>query len=100
MQRFTLTRAAKKDLRGIAQFTEERWGYQQTKHYLKGMDDAFQRLADNPMLGSACDYVDIGLRKQPYQSHMIYYELKTENAIRVVRILHKRMDVRRAFTDI
>ena len=99
MQRFSLTRAAKKDLRGIARFTEERWGHKQTKHYLKGMDDAFQRLADNPMFGSACEYVDAGLRKQLYQSHVIYYELKPVNAIRVVRILHKRMDVRRVFAD-
>lgn len=99
MQKFSLTRAAKKDLHGIARFTEECWSHKQTKHYLKGMDNAFQRLANNPVLGNACDYVDIGLRKQPYQSHIIYYELKTENAIRVVRVLHKRMDVRRAFTN-
>jgi len=99
MKSYSLTRSARNDLRDIARFTEERWGHQQTKHYLKGIDEIFNTLTDNPMLGSLCDYIDIGLRKHPFRSHIIYYELKTEGTIRVIRVLHKRMDVRQAFAN-
>lgn len=99
MGTFSLTNAAKTDLRGIAKFTEERWGRQQRKHYLKGMDETFKTLAESPMLGAACAYIDVGLRKYPFQSHVIYYDIKTETHIQVIRVLHKRMDVQQAAFD-
>ena len=47
MGSFSLTNAAKTDLRNIAKFTEQQWGREQRKHYLKGIDDAFRLLAQN-----------------------------------------------------
>ncbi|MET0086415.1 MAG: type II toxin-antitoxin system RelE/ParE family toxin [Sedimenticola sp.] len=96
MGTFSLTRAAKNDLRGIARFTEERWGRAQRRHYLKGLDEAFGMLANSPNLGNACDYIEPGLRKYPFQSHVIYYDLPYNNQILVVRVLHKNMDVHQA----
>ena len=52
----------------------------------------FRQLADNPELGNACDYIIDGYRKFPLASHVIYYQM-TDNHIKVIRILHKRMDV-------
>ena len=63
MGTFSLTHAAKNDLRGIARFTEKRWGRAQRRNYLKGLDDAFRMLADTPKLGNACDQIEPGLRK-------------------------------------
>ena len=63
MERFSLTNTAKKDLHGIARFTEKRWGHKQTQYYLKGIDNTFRRLADNPLLGNTCDYIDIRIKK-------------------------------------
>ncbi|MCB1734290.1 MAG: type II toxin-antitoxin system RelE/ParE family toxin [Gammaproteobacteria bacterium] len=96
MGTFSLTHTAKNDLRGIAQFTEERWGRAQRRHYLKGLDEAFQMLAASPELGNACDYIEPGLRKYPFQSHVVFYDLLSEKEIQVVRVLHKRMDVQQA----
>lgn len=93
MDSFSLTNAAKADLRNIAKFTEERWGREQRKHYLKGIDDAFRRLADSPALGVSCEYIASDLRKHPFQSHVIYYDIATTTEIVIVRVLHKRMDV-------
>jgi toxin ParE1/3/4 len=93
MSSFSLTNAAKADLRNIARFTEQRWGREQRKLYLKGMDDAFSRLADSPALGVSCEYIAPELRKHPFQSHVIYYDIVSATKILVVRVLHKRMDV-------
>ena len=93
MGSFSLTNAAKADLRNIARFTEERWGREQRKLYLKGMDDAFRRLADSPALGVSCEYIASDLRKHPFQSHVIYYDIASATQILIIRVLHKRMDV-------
>ena len=93
MGAFSLTKAAKKDLRDIAKHSEERWGRAQRKHYLKGMDDAFHRLTNSPQLGKACDYISPGLWKYSYQSHTIYYDHISDTQIEIIRILYKRMDV-------
>jgi toxin ParE1/3/4 len=96
MGSFSLTNAAKADLGNIAKFTERRWGREQRKLYLKGLDDAFRRLADSPMLGVSCDYIAPELRKQPFQSHVIYCDIASTTQILIVRVLHKQMDVSQA----
>ena len=93
MGTFSLTIAAKSDLRNIARFTEKSWWQQQRRHYLKGLDDTFQILANAPGLGKACDYIAQGLRKYPHQSHVIYYDTMSDTQIQIIRVLHKRMDV-------
>jgi toxin ParE1/3/4 len=93
MGSFSVSNAAKADLRNIARFTEKRWGREQRKLYLKGMDDAFHRLADSPALGVSCEYIASDLRKHPFQSHVIYYDIASATLILIVRVLHKRMDV-------
>ncbi len=96
MGTFSLTHAAKNDLRGIARFTEERWGRAQRRQYLKGLDEAFRMLADSPKLGNPCDYIEPDLRKYPFQSHVVFYDLLSDEEIQVVRVLHKSMDVHQA----
>lgn len=96
MGTFSLTHAAKTDLRGIARFTEERWGRAQRLHYLKGLDETFKMLADSPRLGNACEYIEPDLRKYPFQSHVIFYDCLSDAEIQVVRVLHKNMDAHQA----
>ena len=96
MGSFSLTNAAKTDLRNIARFTEHKCGREQRKHYLKGMDDAFRRLADSPEIGASCEYIAPHLRKHPFQSHVIYYDIASATDVLIVRVLHKRMDVSHA----
>lgn len=93
MGTFSLTRLAKADLRDIARYTEKKWSRIQRKHYLKGMDEAFEILADSPKLGTGCDFIAEDLRKHPFQSHVIYYEPAQKTTIQIVRVLHKSMDV-------
>lgn len=92
MKSFTLTNKAKSDLRKIAIHTEKRWGKEQRNIYIKQFDDVFHMLVSTPMTGKACDFIKKGYRKFPQGSHIIFYQIKSENLIEIVRILHKKMD--------
>ena len=93
MKGFDLTRSAQADLKAIARFTQERWGVRQRNSYLKEIDQVFNALAKNPMMGRACDEVREGYRKLPHGSHVIYYKQQEADLVLVVRILHISMDV-------
>lgn len=95
MGTFSLTEAAKADLKSIATYTQRRWGREQRRIYAKQFDDAFHMLAESPEAGAACDSIKVGYRKFPNGSHVIFYRYLSETEIEIVRILHKRMDLAR-----
>jgi len=87
-----ITRAARRDLKKIAAYTQKTWSVAQRRLYLKGLDATFQLLADNPGAGTTCDYITAGLRKHPHERHVVFYECQDDTIV-VVRVLHKSMDV-------
>lgn len=93
MGSFSLTQAAKADLKSIAVYTQRRWGKAQRGVYTKQFDDAFHMLAKNRETGGNCDFIKPGYRKFTIGSHVIFYRSLGKNDIQIVRILHKRMDV-------
>ena len=97
MSLFTLTLAAKMDLRDIALFTQRRWGKEQRDVYLNQFDDSFWLLAETPDIGKSCDEIRQHYRKFPQGSHVIFYQQTGSHKIRIIRILHKSMDVNAAF---
>ena len=99
MATFTLTEAAKNDLKDIARFTQKRWGLEQRNTYLKILDDSFHQLASNPVTGRECNEIKIGYYKFPTGSHMIYYRKNGNLNIQIVRVLHKSMDVEIQFSE-
>lgn len=99
MSTFTLTRRAKADLKSIARFTENRWGREQRYFYIKQFDDTFYVLADTPEIGNNCSYIKQNYQKSPQGSHIIFYQITTQNNIQIIRILHKNMDVLSKFGD-
>lgn len=50
-----------------------------------------ERLSESPGLGPDCSFVSEGIRRFPSQSHTVYYR-PIPGGIRVLRILHARMD--------
>ena len=93
MGSFILTQQAKADLKAIARFTEKRWGRRQRDAYIKQSDDLFHMLANSPTIGKACDYIKAGYLKFPQASHIIFYRINPSKSIKIIRILHKNMDV-------
>jgi toxin ParE1/3/4 len=90
-----LSPAAHADLDQIWAYTSERWDDDQAEAYLREIQQAIERIVDNPMIGRACDEVRRGYRKHAVGSHTLYYRIVGGDVINVVRILHQRMDVDR-----
>lgn len=93
MGTFILTNKARADLKSIATYTQRKWGKEQRRIYLKQFDDAFHLLANNPDVGTNCDFIKPGYRKFHNISHVIFYRSIGYTQVEIVRILHKRMDV-------
>ena len=94
MGTFLLTNKAKADLKSVAIYTQRKWGKEQRKIYARQFDDAFHMLAETPAAGNKCDFVKQGYRKFPISSHLIFYRDIDDSEIEIVRILHKRIDVK------
>jgi len=89
--KFKLTARARKDLLQIGRYTELKWGEDQRNHYLKQLDVAFNLIVGNPKIGKDRSHVLPGYRSFQQNAHVIYY--RESEAIEIIRVLHKQMDV-------
>ena len=94
MAGYSLSAKAASDLEAIYEYTILRFGLDQARGYLLGLHEQCQVLAEQPARGREADALASGLRRCEYQSHIIFY-IPKEHGIRIVRVLHQRMDVRR-----
>lgn len=94
MAGYSLSSKATADLEGIYEYTILHFGLEQARAYLFGLHERFQMLAEQPMQGRKADELAPGLRRVEYQSHIVFY-ISTGTGIRIVRVLHQRMDVTR-----
>lgn len=97
MSKVRLSRRAEQDIFEIAVFTIERFGIDQARHYRDGLENIFQRIAENPLMGRSAEELAPGLRRIEYESHVIFYRPKElpKAEVLIVRILHKSMNVKR-----
>ena len=72
----------------IAIHTMQQWGIEQSFSYIDGFTKAFETLAENQHLGSACDDIQPGYRQFPVKAHSIYYRID-RGAVIIVRIIHQ-----------
>jgi toxin ParE1/3/4 len=91
---YSLSSKAAADLDGIYEYTILHFGLEQARVYLLGLHERFQMHAEQPRHGRTAEELAPGLRRFEYQSHMLFY-IPKDNGIRIVRVLHQRMDVTR-----
>jgi toxin ParE1/3/4 len=82
---------AESDLLGIWQYTFESWGADQADEYLDELEQAISRLASIPEVGVSRELVRAGYRVLFVNDHAVYYNVAS-NPVRIVRVLHGRMD--------
>jgi len=93
MKAVTFTPLAKNDINDIWDYTIKAWGQKQAVSYTQALRDAAQGLADGRSIGRSVT-VRPGYFKHKSGEHFLFYkEHKTE--IKIIRILHTRMDVER-----
>lgn len=87
---------ARADLRTIRRTSRQRWSDDQSDQYTIQLDNALSVLTEFPAIGRAFGELGPGLRGHKAGQHMIY-DLIDEDTIRVVCILHARMDATAQF---
>jgi len=97
MAAYRLTNKAEHDLLSIGRFTLKHWGVTQRNFYIKQLDACFSHIAENPMIGIACDFIKAGYRKLPQGSHVIFYKQSPTGIVEIIRVLHQSMDVESKF---
>ncbi len=93
---FRVTRRAEEDLRNIGRYTLKTWGKAQRDKYLLEIDRRFGWLADNPRMGQHRPDIEDGYYSYPQGSHVVFYLIR-EDAIDIIGIPHKQMDVQSYF---
>lgn len=94
MKRYVLRRHASADLREISAYSAREWGRPRANAYLRNIQEAIERVALAPDIGTACDDIKPGHRKYGVGSHIVFY-CRAPDRIEIVRILHQRMDAGR-----
>jgi toxin ParE1/3/4 len=94
MPTYRKTRQTDEDLKEIYRYTRRTWSRSQAEQYVRGLEQRFQALADNPLLGMAReDLQPEGLRSFVHGSHVVFYQPQPYGVL-IVRILHGRQDAK------
>ncbi|MDF1733753.1 MAG: type II toxin-antitoxin system RelE/ParE family toxin [Minwuia sp.] len=91
MTRVELTADAERDLIDIYLYSVEHFGPAQAKRYSETLNAGIMFVAEHHTVGSDYGFIRANLRRFECVSHAIYYR-PVANGIRVLRILHSRMD--------
>ena len=94
MSGYRLTPAAKRDLSSIWDLSEDCWDVRQAEKYLREIQAAVERIAEDSDRGRDREDVRAGFRSYAIGSHVVFYRQRGDH-IEIVRILHQRMDVDR-----
>jgi len=94
MPSYRKTRRADEDLQEIYRYTRRMWGRAQAELYIRGLEQRFRALADNPLTSIVReDLRPEGLRSVVHGSHVVFYQPQPDGVL-IVRVLHGRQDVR------
>ncbi|MFB1486254.1 MULTISPECIES: type II toxin-antitoxin system RelE/ParE family toxin [unclassified Thiocapsa] len=82
---------AREDLKDIWRYSFTEWGEAQADKYLAEIVAGIARLKEHPEMGKSRDDLRAGCRSLRINQHVVFY-LVTPSVIRIVRVLHRRMD--------
>ncbi|MDQ6437328.1 type II toxin-antitoxin system RelE/ParE family toxin [Mesorhizobium sp. LHD-90] len=94
MSGYVLSRAAQADLDGIWDYTEKTWNQDQAERYINSIKDACEALASRRKFGRNAEQFRAGYFRHAIGSHFIFYTLSDGGDVQVMRILHRRMDLK------
>lgn len=92
MAEYVLSERARKDILDIADYTEEKWSEEQAEKYVRMIFSECRELANKPLVGRSYDECRPGLRGYPCGKHVIFYRVLSLTKVRIVRVLHEKMD--------
>ena len=94
--RLEIKAEARRDLKDIRDFSAAEFGPEIALNYLRDIRSSFERIRDFPGIGEESAISIPPLRVLPCRIHRIYYRAD-ENAVTIIRILHKARNASRMF---
>lgn len=89
---YKTTEKADADIIDIYVYGADTFGTGQAEHYLAGLEDAFERIAAQPLLMRERPEFQPSVRLCPYRAHVIVYLVEKSDDVLIVRVLHGRQD--------
>ena len=90
------TRKAAADLNDIWEYTYDTWSAEQANTYYNNLLADCSKVADKPEnLGRHYDDVRPAVKGYPSGKHIIFFRKLQDGRVRIIRILHERMDFKR-----
>lgn len=86
--------AAEEDLIGIWNYSYENWGEVQADRYLDTIEIAVKKIIDVPDHGEQRNWLRQGYWSLRVEHHIVFYTF-TDKEVRIRRVLHEVMDVKR-----
>ncbi len=87
-------KAAEADLIGIWVYSFEAWGEAQADRYLEALEHGIGKVAEDPTRGESRHELRDGYWSKRLEHHVVFYTFN-EAEVRIRRVLHEVMDVRR-----
>lgn len=97
-RKVNITPRAKADLNKIWLYTMQTWNEAQADRYITAIYDRFQWLAKQPQMGKPRPDIEHGYYCFPQTQHLIFY-LTRDNAIDIIGVLHRSMDIGNFFDE-
>ena len=94
MDKYFLSNKAVEDLSGIWNYTYINWSEYQADKYYKLLINSCEKISENPKIGRKYDEINENIFGFLVSQHIIFYIINDKNIIEVVRILHKKMDLK------
>lgn len=91
--RLIISTEAQSDLEKIWIYTFKKWSKEQANRYYTLIINEIDFLRSNPQTGKSADYIRSDYKVSFVKSHIIFYKIEDEQALKIIRILHQSMDV-------
>ena len=93
MRNYIISEKAILDLENIWLYTFEKWSAEQANRYYRLLIEEIEYIAEDFERGREVNHINHGYWMAKVKSHLIFYMLKENTTVVVIRILHERMDI-------
>jgi len=90
---YIIAKKATEDLEQIWLYTYFHWSENQADDYYNLLIEKIEFIARNVSVGRNIDYIKQGYRCFSAEQYIIFYTLSAKNTVKIIRILHQKMDI-------
>jgi len=86
--------AAKRAIKEIWHYTQRTWSTEQADRYVRGLDEAIKKAAQDRSVWKTADYEGlVGVFYVKYERHITFFRVLSQEEIGVISVLHDNMDI-------